>query len=323
MAAQAFVDGLIRRQSWMDGVAEKVQGLVGAAYGALGPRGRQIKNLMHGTAVLGHPLHPAVTDVPIGAWLTGLVADTTGQRGAGDTALVVGLGAATLAALSGYTDFHETYGQERRIALAHGAAMTTATALMAGSLLLRVAGGDGPRRKAKALSAAGLALTMASGYLGGDLVFGIGTMVNRNAFLEAPEDFVDAGASGDFPEGAMRRVQAGAAAVLVVRQSGRLVGIGGRLLPRRRPPRRGRARRRLRHLPLARLALPAQRRRGGRRARHLLAAALRGARARRQGRGEGRDPPALSGERRLAVVGGAAGALGRAVVTRLVADGWG
>ncbi|HEX3608003.1 MAG TPA: SDR family NAD(P)-dependent oxidoreductase [Candidatus Dormibacteraeota bacterium] len=31
----------------------------------------------------------------------------------------------------------------------------------------------------------------------------------------------------------------------------------------------------------------------------------------------------MSGERRLAVVGGAAGALGRAVVTRLVADGWG
>jgi nitrite reductase/ring-hydroxylating ferredoxin subunit/uncharacterized membrane protein len=226
VAAQAFVDGLIRRQSWMDGVAEKVQGLVGAAYGALGPRGKQIKNLMHGTAVLGHPLHPAVTDVPIGAWLTGLVADTTGQRGAGDTALVLGLGAATLAALSGSTDFHETYGQERRIALAHGAAMTTATALMAGSLLLRVAGGDGPRRTAKALSAAGLALTLASGYLGGDLVFGIGTMVNRNAFLEAPEDFVDVGASGDFPEGAMRRVQAGAAAVLVVRQSGRLLGIG-------------------------------------------------------------------------------------------------
>lgn len=226
MAAQAFVDGLIRRQGWMDGVAERVQGLVGTAYGALGPRGRQIKNLMHGTAGLGHPLHPAVTDLPIGAWLTGWVCDATGQRRAADTALAVGVGTALLSAASGYTDFHETYGQERRVALAHGALMTTATTLMLGSLLLRVSGRARARRTARTLSTAGLGMTLASGYLGGELVYGIGTMVNRNAFLEAPEDFVDVGASGDFPEGALRRVEAGPAPVLVVRRSGRLAAIG-------------------------------------------------------------------------------------------------
>lgn len=79
---------------------------------------------------------------------------------------------------------------------------------------------------AKTLSATGLAIVLASGYLGGDLVFGIGTMVNRNAFLEAPEDYVDVGASGDFPEGALRRVMAGSAPVLVVRRNGRLNAIG-------------------------------------------------------------------------------------------------
>jgi nitrite reductase/ring-hydroxylating ferredoxin subunit/uncharacterized membrane protein len=209
----------------MDGVAEAVQGAVGKAYEALGPRGRTVKNLLHGTTLLGHPLHPALTDLPIGAYLVGLVADGTRRPAAGDTALAIGVGAATLSALSGYTDFHETYGHERRVALTHGAAMTAALSLQLTSLALRLLGGDGARRTAVALSTTGFAIVVASGYLGGDLVYGIGTMVNRNAFLEAPEDFVDVGSSGDFPEGALRRVQAGAAPVLVVRRDGRLCAI--------------------------------------------------------------------------------------------------
>src|SRR5579862_6221083 len=125
-AVQSAIDRFIRSQGWMDGVAEAVQGAVGKAYEALGPRGRVLKNALHGTTVLGHPLHPAATDLPIGAWLVGCVADRTGQEGAADTAHLVAFGAATVSALSGYTDFHETYGHERRVALTHGATMSVA-----------------------------------------------------------------------------------------------------------------------------------------------------------------------------------------------------
>jgi nitrite reductase/ring-hydroxylating ferredoxin subunit/uncharacterized membrane protein len=221
---QSAIDRFIRGQSWMDGVAEKVQGAVGKAYEALGPNGKALKNVMHGS-LLGHPLHPAVTDLPIGCWLVGLVADASGNRGAAGSAHVLALGTGAVSAASGYTDFHETYGHERRVALTHGAMMTTAFGLQAVSLLLRLGGGRKARRRAVTLSTAGFALVVASGYLGGDLVYGIGTAVNRNAFLEAPEDFVDVGASGDFPEGALRRVQAGAAPVLVVRRNGELLGV--------------------------------------------------------------------------------------------------
>jgi nitrite reductase/ring-hydroxylating ferredoxin subunit len=220
---QSAVDRFIRSQGWMDGVAEAVQGAIGKAYETLGPNGRTLKDALHGTAVLGHPLHPAATDLPIGAWLIACIADSTGQDGAADTAHVVTLGALTVSALSGYTDFHETYGHERRVALTHGLSMTVAYGLEATSLLLRAVGARGV---ARTLSATGLAIVAGAAYLGGDLVYGIGTMVNRNAFLEAPEDFVDVGASGDFPEGALRRVQANGAAVLVVRQDGRLNAIG-------------------------------------------------------------------------------------------------
>src|SRR5260370_38042768 len=110
---QSAIDRFIRSQGWMDGVAEAVQGAVGKAYEALGPNGKTLKNVLHGS-VLGHPLHPAATDLPMGAWLVGVVADGTGQKGAADTAHLVAFGAATVSALSGYTDFHETYGHEPR-----------------------------------------------------------------------------------------------------------------------------------------------------------------------------------------------------------------
>ena len=38
------------------------------------PVGRRAKDFLNGTW-LGHPLHPALTDIPIGAWTTTLVVD--------------------------------------------------------------------------------------------------------------------------------------------------------------------------------------------------------------------------------------------------------
>jgi len=75
------------------------------------------------------------------------------------------------------------------------------------------------------LSTAGFALVILGGYLGGHLVFGIGTMVNHNAFAEGPEDFVAVGASTDFAEGELHRADAAGMPVLLVRLSGRLYGM--------------------------------------------------------------------------------------------------
>ncbi|TME52196.1 MAG: hypothetical protein E6I53_07935 [Chloroflexi bacterium] len=69
------LDRLIRAQAWLDPVAGVVQRAVGGFYEALGSPGRAIKDVMHGTKVLGHPLHPALTDVPVGAWTLGVLAD--------------------------------------------------------------------------------------------------------------------------------------------------------------------------------------------------------------------------------------------------------
>ena len=196
-----------------------------------GRPGRTLKNVLHGTTPFGHPLHPAVTDVPIGAWAAGVVADYvahfTGRltTEAGDIALAVGLAAAILAVLTGYTDYLDTYGHERRVATAHELTMASVVTLDSISLALRWWAGDGAHPLAVGLSTAGFALVILGGYLGGHLVFGIGTMVNHNAFAEGPEDFVAVGASTDFAEGELHRADAAGMPVLLVRLSGRLYGM--------------------------------------------------------------------------------------------------
>src|SRR5438067_9586645 len=118
--AGRFIDPMIRRQNWTDPVAEALQKAVGAAYAAMGSPGRILKNAAHGTLILKHPLHPALTDVPLGAWTVGVIADYVAHfqqripESAGDIALAVGVVVAVFVVITGYTDFHETFGLERR-----------------------------------------------------------------------------------------------------------------------------------------------------------------------------------------------------------------
>jgi nitrite reductase/ring-hydroxylating ferredoxin subunit/uncharacterized membrane protein len=229
--AESLLDRMIRRQNWMEGWGDAIQGAVGGVYSALGTPGRVLKNAVHGTSVLGHPLHPAVTDVPLGAWTAGVIADYVAHftsripTEAGDIALTVGVITSVLAALTGYTDFHETFGHERRVALLHGLTNTAVVVLMALSLALRWWAGSGAHPLAVALSTVGWVGVLAGGYLGGHLVFGIGTMVNRTAFIEGFEGVAAVGASTDYPEGQPRRVDANGMAVMLVRRNGQLCAI--------------------------------------------------------------------------------------------------
>jgi nitrite reductase/ring-hydroxylating ferredoxin subunit/uncharacterized membrane protein len=229
--SEPMVDRVLRRQGWLDGPADAVQGAVGGVYGVLGRPGIFLKNVLHGTTMLRHPLHPALTDVPLGAWTAGVVADIAAQftravpPAAGDVALAVGIVGALGAALSGYTDFHETYGTERRVALTHGLTMTVVLILELVSIWLRWAGPSGSRGLAVGIAIVALLIALAGAYLGGHLTFGFGTMVNRLAFAEGPGEFVTVGKPADFPENSMRRVQADGMPVLVVRLGGRLWAI--------------------------------------------------------------------------------------------------
>lgn len=229
--AESRTDRIIKGQGWLDPFGDAIQKIVGGAYGALGSPGRFLKDIAHGTKVLGHPLHPAMTDIPLGAWTVAVAADLVHYAvpvlptAVGDVALGFGLVGALGSAISGYTDHHETFGHERRVATLHGLLMTAVVVLMAISLGIRWKGGGDLHGVAVGMAAAGLLIALLGAYLGGHLTFGIGTMVNRNAFAEGPDDFVEVGTASDVAEGALVLVEAGSMPVLLTRLGGELFAI--------------------------------------------------------------------------------------------------
>src|SRR5947209_17369997 len=112
--ASGVVQSLVDRQEWLNGLGDAIQPLVRNAFSSGGEAGHQVKDLLNGVW-LGHPLHPMLTDVPVGAWtitelLDLLSASRGGDQGldtAADISLVAGILAALGAAVTGITDWSD------------------------------------------------------------------------------------------------------------------------------------------------------------------------------------------------------------------------
>lgn len=218
MTSPALVE-VLGRQRWLDSAGAPLQQAVRDTLAA-GPSGRAVANALYGTW-LGHPLHPALVSIPLGAWTVALVLDALDAsmerralgRGA-DVAIAVGVAGALGSAASGLADWHHESGRSARAGLAHGLLNLSATALYAASLVLR-------KRRERAVGRTcallGFAIASTAGYLGGDLVFGQQLGVDRTAGLSLPAEFVPVLAEADLPEGEPRRVEANGAPVLLVR----------------------------------------------------------------------------------------------------------
>jgi nitrite reductase/ring-hydroxylating ferredoxin subunit/uncharacterized membrane protein len=185
---------------------------------------RLVRNTLSGTN-LGHPLHPMLTDVPIGAWLAAALLDTVGGETAEPAAdLLVGAGivGAVPTALSGLNDWSDTYGAETRLGFAHAAGNVVALSLYATSLASRLTGN---RSAGLALGYAGLVSLMGSAYLGGHLSFVRGINVNHTAFENRPTDWTDVAADSDLLDGATMKVDASEATILLHRRAGRVYAL--------------------------------------------------------------------------------------------------
>jgi len=197
-----------------DRISDVVQQGIKVVIGSNRKPPRRFKSLLHGTW-LGHPLHPAITDVPIGAWLLAglfdvlwLVAPSQNQwaaRGA-EWLVVVGIVAALAAAVTGMADWSDTYGAERTVGLYHAGLNTLALALFIISAVLRVTSDTGMSALAAILGFVGIAVMLVAAYLGGDMVFGKGTGVNHTAWEAAPEDYESVLPVDQLPEHTLRRV---------------------------------------------------------------------------------------------------------------------
>ena len=222
MATEALVK-VVDQQEALGRLSDQIQPLVRDAFKSAGPAGRELKNMLHGTW-LGHPLHPVLTDVPLGAWTAALALDAmesiSGRRelGAGaDAAIAVGLVGAAGAAVTGLTDWSETNGRARKVGLLHGLLNVGATVLYTTSLVLRR---RNRRNAGVGFAMLGYAVSSASAYLGGHLVFGEQIGVNHATAQEMPKEFVPVLADAELREGEMKRADAGGVPVLLVRCEG-------------------------------------------------------------------------------------------------------
>ena len=217
----------IADQPALDTVAEPLANTIKNVYSSAGEPGRLAKDAMHGVW-LGHPLHPVFTDVPIGAWTTGLVLDAMAAtrnepvlEQAADMAIAVGLVGAAGAALTGLTDWSETSGRSRRTGLVHGLLNIAATTLYATAWVLRK---RGARATGQSCALAGYTIAAGAAWLGGDLVYDQRIGVTH-AVVDEPESFTAVAKSSDIPDGSMRRVRHGDLDLLLVRQDGRVCAL--------------------------------------------------------------------------------------------------
>jgi nitrite reductase/ring-hydroxylating ferredoxin subunit len=168
-----------RQASWADPLAESIQGRLNKLFA----QQRRVKDVLNGTW-LGHPVHPMVTDVPVGAMTVATLLDATGQERAADLAIATGLGGMAVSAVTGAADAADAYGRPRVIATVHATLMVTSVTAYAGSLLMRLGPGR-LRPLARLLSLGGYGALAAGAYVGGDLTYRVGNQVDRHAFETA------------------------------------------------------------------------------------------------------------------------------------------
>ena len=213
----------IERQDWLGTIGDTLQQAIAATFRAGGEPGRRIRDFLHGSW-LGHPLHPALTDVPLGAWTTALVLDSADSGDgpcarAADAAITLGLVGAVAAAVTGLTDWHQTDGGARRVGLSHGLANITAAGVYAAALVLRR---RGARSVGRPLASAGFVLALGAAYVGGHLVFRKRVGVDHAAVPDSWDDFVAVMPEAELRESTPHRVQARGATVVLVRRGARI-----------------------------------------------------------------------------------------------------
>ncbi|HSL01701.1 MAG TPA: DUF2231 domain-containing protein [Rubrobacteraceae bacterium] len=220
--SQRIVDAL----PVLDDVSESVQPRVQEAIDKGGTRTR---NILDGVW-FEVPLHPVVTDVPVGSWTAALVFDgldaLTGKkamRSAADASVALGVVGAIGAAVTGLSDWRYLSGGSRRMGMAHGLLNSIALLLNIVSLVLRA---TGRRNGGRWTFLAGYSLSGMAAHLGGELSYKYGLRVNRNVFEPTgPEEFTRVLDESELANGAVRRVEVDGSGILLSRARGEICAI--------------------------------------------------------------------------------------------------
>lgn len=198
-----------------------------------------LKDALSGTW-LRHPVHPMLTDVPIGAWMAAFVFDMIpGRRSdaAAEALIGMGLAAATPTAITGLSELADVGDRPaKRVGGAHAVANLLASGLYATSLLLRRRGSTAGGKLA---AMAGAGVLSAGAFLGGHLTYRYGIGVNQTAFEPEVEGWTPVADEMTLDEGKPVRVSVEGVDLVLVRSGGMLRALADRCSHRGGPLHRG------------------------------------------------------------------------------------
>lgn len=193
-----------------------------------GEGSRRAADILHGTW-LGHPLHPVLTDLTIGAWTLGAVFDAVGTA-SGDRRLerpadlltFIGTASAIPTALAGLTDYSTIPKTSSKTGTVHGLLNGAALGLYALSLRDRR---RGRRGRGLGLSALALGANMLSAWLGGHLVYRERVGVDHGERFDGPKDWRRVLPAHELAHGRAKRVEVDGKAVMVYREGSEVYAI--------------------------------------------------------------------------------------------------
>jgi len=178
---------------------------------------------------LGHPLHAVLTDAPIGILFLVIVFDVLDDPGAAAITLVLGILAMVAAALAGFADYADTDGKARERATLHATLMVTTLALYLVSLAFRLASGPAASTLGVWTSILAFLVLSSAAYVGGDVVYVLGNMVNRHAFRGAGTKWIALEPAelevGQIPEGRLVKAKLGSNELVLVRQGEQILAL--------------------------------------------------------------------------------------------------
>lgn len=160
----------------LDGPVQALEPHIRTAFGS-GTRGAVLRGDW-----LGHALHPVLTDVVLGTWISSSVLDLVGRgQWSAPARTLVGTGILAFGptAWTGWAQWSEAGPRDKRVGLVHAVVNAAALSAYAGSWVARRRGRDGAGAR---LALLGAAVSGVGGYLGGHLTSARAVATHHPAF---------------------------------------------------------------------------------------------------------------------------------------------